>query len=342
MQTEKRLWLIACVVFLAAAGFAIFAGFSIAGMTGRGEIKPSGSNTDEEDPFASEEEGPEEPVETLPPASETAPEEEETEPSSEEPATLPEPAAGNIHLLSSEELDQIRNLYSSEVTAFHSAGERDEQNRPVLLTALSQDLTEHYKNVRIFNGGSDKSVSLIFLLTAENGRNTELILNHLLARGVKATFFIDYYYAAQNQGLIARMIEEGHEIGSLGYHLPEGGIAYSDIADQQQDAMDLQQAVEEMFHYTMSKYYFGYDAYSEQSLALMTQMGYTVVFFSSSYPDYNATEAIDTAAFLETMKNELHPNAVYCLHTVNNSTVDMIPGLLDHILNSGYQITLIQ
>ena len=336
MQTEKRLWLIACVVFLAAAGFSIFAGFSIAGMTRRGDIEPSEIQTDEEDPLA-----PDNRSEDIPPETQL-PQTDETEPENTEPETLPDPIAGDIHLLSADDLDKIRNLYSGDVTAYHSAGDRDEQNRPVLLSELSKDFTDRFKNVRIFNGNDEQSVSFIFLLTAENGRNTELILNHLLARGLKATFFIDYYYAAQNQGLILRMIEEGHEIGNLGYHLPEGGIAYSDLSEQQQDAMDMQQAAIEFFNYPMSKYYFGYEAYSEQSLALMTQMGYTVTFFSSNYADYNASEPIDTNAFLETMKAELHPNAVYCLHTVNNATVDMLPDLLDYILSCGYQITLIQ
>ena len=336
MQTEKRLWLIACVIFLAAAGFSIFAGFSIAGMTRRGDITPSETN-DKKDDSLTPEDNTENPPETLVPDSEDEP-----EPEIEEPETLPEPISGNIHLLSSEDLDKIRKLYPGDVVSFHAASDRDEQNRPILLSELSQDFTERFKNIRIFNGGSDQSVSFIFLLTAENGRNTEMILNHLLSRGVKATFFIDFYYAAQNQGLILRMIEEGHEIGNLGYHLPEGGIASSDLSEQQTDAVDMQNVALELFNYPMDKYYFGYESYSEQSLALMTQMGYTVTFFSANYADYNASEPIDTAAFLEDMKAALHPNAVYCLHTVNNATVDMLPELLDYILGSGYQITLLQ
>lgn len=339
MQTEKRLWLIACVIFLAAAGFAIFAGFSIAGMTRPGKISPSEPQANEADPFAEDEEDTKDPLETLVPADE---ETEPVEPESTEPATLPEPIAGSIHEIPSDDLETIRNLYSGDVVPFHSAGERDELNRPALLTALSQQMKDEFKNVQVFNGRDDQSVSFVFLLTAENGTNTEQVLNHLLARGLKATFFIDFYYAAQNQGLILRMIEEGHEIGSLGYHLPEGGIAYSSLAEQQEDAMDMQQTAQDLFNYQMSRYYFGYEAYSEQSLALMTQMGYTVTFFSSNYADYNASEAIDANAFLEQLKSELHPNAVYCLHTVNNATVEMLPHLLDYILGSGYQITLLQ
>ncbi len=337
MQTEKRLWLIACVIFLAAAGFSIFAGFSIAGMTRRGDIKPSDAQTDDEGALTPDSESQDVPPDDAATVPDETPEAESTE-----PETLPEPIAGNIHLLPSSDLDTIRSLYSGDVVSFHSAGDRDEQNRPVFLSELSRDFTDRFKNIRIFNGNDGQTVSFIFLLTAENGRNTEMILNHLLERGLKATFFIDFYYAAQNQGLILRMIEEGHEIGSLGYSLPEGGIAYSDLSEQQQDAMDMQQEAIKLFNYPMSKYYFGYEAYSEQSLALMTQMGYTVTFFSANYQDYNATEAIDVNTFLEAMKAELHPGAVYCLHTVNNATVEMLPHLLDYIQASGYQVTLIQ
>ena len=337
MQTEKKLWLLACVVFIACAAFSVFAGFSIAGMTKRQNAEPAAETDEAEDPFETADEETDDPLETLPEEPETEEEPEETEPES-----LQEPVAGNIHKLSEAELAAVETLCSGEVTTFHSAGDRDAENRPIYLNELSADYTETFKNVRIYNGDTQRSVSFVFILTAENGQNTEFILNHLLQRGIKATFFVDYYYATQNQGLILRMIEEGHEIGSLGYSLPEGGIAYASLAEQQEDAIQLQDAVKDLFSYDMKKYYFGYEAYSDQSLALMTQMGYTVTFFSVNYPDYNATEPIDTEGFLTEMKNELHPNAIYCLHTVNSATVDMLPQLLDYITESGYTISLIQ
>ncbi|MBQ6550127.1 MAG: polysaccharide deacetylase family protein [Lachnospiraceae bacterium] len=337
MHTEKRLWLIACAIFVAAAAFTIFAGFSIAGMTSRGSVTPSDREDQEEDPFETGDAEEQVPVETLTPEGES-----EEEPQSTEPETLPDPVAGNIHLLTTDDLEKIGELYSGDPESFHSGGEKDESNRSVYLTALSEDFSSRFKNVQIFNGDTEKTVSFIFILTAENGRNTEFVLNHLLSHGVKATFFMDYYYAAHSQGLIRRMLDEGHELGSLGYSLPEGGIASKPLSEQQEDAMQMQQAFKDLFEYDASRYYFGYEAYSDQSLALMTQMGYKVNFFTANYADYNASQEIDTAAFLEEMKAELCPGAVYCLHTVNNATVDMLPQLLDYITENGYTVTLLK
>lgn len=338
MRNNKSAWILASIIFVVAAGFTVFCGISIANMTKTREKTPETTAAPEETPAVADTESP---VETLPPA------ETESEPAAEETTEAPTEtietpsASGSIRALSADELNSIRATYDGTVTTYYTSNDRDGANRPNYNAALEQTLKAKFPNVHLFNDAVQSSISLCFILTIEYDSNTSAAISILDQSGIKGTFFMDYNYASSHPDIVQILINNGHEIGSLGYAFPDGGLAHLSLEDQQQDILNFHNYMHDTYGYEMKKFYPGYEQYSEQSLALLTSMGYSPVFYTVNYVDYSHDEAIDPNTFLTAMINQLHDHAVYSFHTTNAASVQVLPGLISQAFNSGYQIQLI-
>ena len=281
-----------------------------------------------EEPSASETEPPEE---TTPEA--TEPEETETE---KAPREITE-----IHTLSAEELAEIRLSYSDRVRGFGTGitdVETDEHNRPVQVNELLERFEKYDADITAYCAGPKTAKAA---LTFQNGTETgytEQVLDILKANDIKATFYITHAYAAQNAAIVKRMIAEGHEIGSHSYTSPEGGIVTLPIEDQMSDAINLQNFMQRGFNYNMQKYNFNDGVYSEQAVMLMSRMGYEVCFCSCNYSDYDPELELNKEQVLKGLEKSLHNGCVYCFHTTNKITAEILQDLIDFLKEQGFQI----
>ena len=263
----------------------------------------------------------------------TEPEETETE---KAPREITE-----IHTLSAEELAEIRLSYSDRVRGFGTGlfdVETDEHNRPVQVNELLQRFENMDADVTAYCAGPKTAKAA---LTFQNGTETgytEQVLDILKENDIKATFYITHAYAAQNAALVKRMIAEGHEVGSHSYTSPEGGIVNLPIEDQMSDAINLQNFMQRGFGYNMQKYNFNDGVYSEQSVILMSRMGYEVCFCSCNYSDYDPELEIERDKTLRGLEKSLHNGCVYCFHTTNKITVEILQELIDFVREQGFQI----
>lgn len=344
MSNTKKEWILAAVVFTVAAAFTIFCGISIANMTkARNQEEETTAAVEEtaETVTAETSESGAPPEETPQAASEYIPTESEVMSSSETASSAETVAASSLNALSADAINSIRGNYDGTVTTFYTLPDRDAANRPANIVQLDEQFKSKFQNVHIINDNDISSISICFILTVEFDSNTMSAIAALDQYGVKGTFFVDQAYAAANPGVIQTLIANGHEIGSLGYAFPNGGIASLSLEDQYQDILAMHMYMKDTFGYEMKKFYLGYEQYSEQTLALLTSMGYSVVFYSINYPDYNHAEAIDANAFLADISSKLHDHAVISLHTTNAASIQILPGLISQAMNSGYQVTLI-
>ena len=358
MTDRLKTWLITGGVSLALAAGAILSGFAIANMTRkdaspRKETEapedaerttnyevPTAPNTPTDEP-KTDEPASIEPQSNDPSASDVpiddttteAPDQPVTEPSVPDSTSL-------IHALSAGDLTTIRGQFSQEQKHFYAGGVAADDGRPISCNKFEEMFQALYgQAVHIYQ--SDRSTAaLTFILVNEYGL-TDTMLDSLSAQGVQATFFVNRNYAERNPAIIRRIIDEGHTLGSLGATFTDSGFSSMSLEDQMESAISLQNHIKELYGYDMKYFNYVHDDYTEQSLSLLTQMGYEVVYYSVKYADYDPSASINADDFLDTMKSWVHPGVVYNFHTTNQATLNVIPQLVSYLREQGYTVGLL-
>ncbi|WP_099467538.1 polysaccharide deacetylase family protein [Konateibacter massiliensis] len=168
--------------------------------------------------------------------------------------------------------------------------------------------------------------------------NTAQILDTLKEKNVKAVFFVTLPYAKTNPDLVKRMINEGHIVGNHSVTHPSNGLpSLATVEDQQNELTGVHDYVLENYDYTMNLFRYPTGAFSEQSLAIVHNLGYTSVFWSFAYKDWLTDAQPDKTEALSTMKEKLHPGAIYLLHAVSTTNVSVLGDFIDAARAQGYE-----
>lgn len=173
----------------------------------------------------------------------------------------------------------------------------------------------------------------------ENGYTAQ-ILDTLQEKKCPAVFFVTMPYVKQNPQLVQRMIDEGHVVGSHSVTHPSAGMPSLSLEKQAEEIRQLHQYVKEQFDYDM--YLFRYPAgiFSEQSLALIQQMGYRSVFWSFAYRDWVTDDQPKPTEALATLAKRTHPGAIYLLHAVSKTNTEIMGQFIDDTRAAGYTFAL--
>ena len=352
MTDRLKTWLITGGVVLALSAGAVLSGFAIANMTRKGTTPEPGKETEAQEeterptnyevPTAptqpSTEPGTEEPG-SKDPSGSVEPGEDTTTVSPDQPATDPSvpDSTSAIHALAAADLSTIRGQFAADQKHFYAGGVTAEDGRPISCNKFDELFSALYgQGVHIYQ--SERSTAaLTFILVNEYGL-TDTVLDSLSTLGVQAAFFVNQNYADRNPAIIRRIIDEGHTLGSLGANFSDSGFSSMSLEDQMDSAMQLQNHIKELYGYDMKYFNYVHDDYTEQSLALLTQMGYKVVYYSVKFADYDPNASINVDDFLDTMKRWAHPGVVYNFHTTNQATLNVVPQLISYLKEQGYTV----
>ncbi|MDL2234250.1 polysaccharide deacetylase family protein [Ruminococcaceae bacterium OttesenSCG-928-L11] len=207
----------------------------------------------------------------------------------------------------------------------------DSSNRPL----GSIDYQQKYgKYGAYFIAPNAPKVYLTFDEGYENGMTAD-ILDTLKEKNVKAVFFITYPYAVAEPELVKRMVDEGHILGNHSTkHLSFPEMTLEDAAA---DITRLHDYVRANFGYTMTLFRPPMGEFSEQVLALTQSMGYSSVFWSFAYKDWEVENQPLTIEALNTVTSRCHPGAIYLLHAVSQTNAEILPEAIDAIRAKGYE-----
>ncbi len=244
-----------------------------------------------------------------------------------------------IHTLTTEQIDKVKKL-DAEVKGYGSGKERDQKNRPVMPASLQEYYRGKDYNIT-FIGDNTKYVFLTFDMGWEYSndgiRNTERLLDILKEKDVKAAFFVTHEYANHSKDLVERMIKEGHIVGSHGYSHPDNGIPSLPLNEQIEDTINMQKYIKDTFQYDMYMYRFSSSYYSDMSLAMVNTMGYHTSFWSVESIDWLVDEQPDPTQLMKEYMDELHPGAIYMMHAVSNSNMEIMSQFIDQVREAGYE-----
>lgn len=210
---------------------------------------------------------------------------------------------------------------------------RDGLNRPID-AVNAQEKYGKYSSLFI-DLSETNTVYLTFDEGYENGY-TAAILDTLKAQGVKAVFFVTYDYCKSSPELVERMIAEGHTVGNHSYSHPSfPKCSESEVVEE---VTLLHDYVKENFGYEMTLFRFPMGEYSERTLAALQKLGYTSVFWSFAYQDWNADNQPSSREAYDTVTSALHSGGIYLLHAVSKANAESLGDIISFWKQSGYSI----
>lgn len=186
---------------------------------------------------------------------------------------------------------------------------------------------------------SEKIVFLTFDQGYEHNQNTSSILDTLKEKQVKVTFFVTGSYVDENPELIQRMQREGHQIGNhTVHHYRAAPTLDQDLQKYIRDIKDLEDKVVQLTKLHRPPE----GGYSERSLSILKDLGYTTVFWSFAYRDWLTDHQPDPSVALKTIVDQLHPGSVILLHSVSDTNTSILGRVIDQARAKGYRFELLK
>ncbi len=229
--------------------------------------------------------------------------------------------------------DNTRNLPTERIEHSYGVAKNSE---PHMNSVGAQNFfqSKKYKAVCYDNKSQEKVLYLTFDCGWENGM-TDKVLDTLKEKGVPAAFFCTLDHIKSSPGLIARMINEGHIVGNHSAKHPN--FAEIDRQRMADEILECDNYLRTNFGYTSQFFRFPEGCYTESALELVGSMGYTSVFWSCAYADWdvNVTKGGDHA--FSTVTARLHPGAIILLHSVSPDNAEALGRIIDFARENGYE-----
>lgn len=195
-------------------------------------------------------------------------------------------------------------------------------------------------NVITMGKENEKKIYLTFDAGYENG-NVENIADILKEHNVKGAFFVLPQIVRKNTDLIKRMHDEGHLICNHTYsHRNMSKV--SDYETFSKELLDAENVVRELCGFEMDKYYRPPEgAFSKENLEYAQKLGYTTVFWSLAYADWDNNKQMAPQKALDLLVSRTHPGCVVLLHPTSNTNAAILSDYIKTMKNKGYEFSCI-
>lgn len=226
--------------------------------------------------------------------------------------------------------EELAALSSTQIK-WGPGSETNESGCPQACVSLQQ---QYGKYAALFLGPDKEKVYLTFDEGYENGY-TSSILDTLAEKEVSAVFFVTMDYVEREPALVKRMIEEGHTVGNHTTHHPN--MTTLSLEKAKKEVQELHDYVKEQFGYEMSLFRAPEGAISEQSMALLSTMGYHNVLWSFAYADWDPKKQMSPSDALQRVCDRAHPGAIYLLHAVSQTNAEILAQMIDQVRGQGFE-----
>lgn len=191
----------------------------------------------------------------------------------------------------------------------------------------------YYRNTEVTDG--DKVVYLTFDCGYENGY-TPSILDTLAKSNVKAMFFVTKDFVVKNPDYVKRMKEEGHLVGNHTVrHLSTPQLSPEELeAELEEVAMTMYEQtgyeIDPFFRPPMGEY-------SERTLQATMDMGYSTVFWSIAYYDYDVKDQPGKEYVVDHFKTYHHNGTIILMHNTSSSNAEALPEVVELLKKENYR-----
>jgi len=191
------------------------------------------------------------------------------------------------------------------------------------------------KHGAVYKGKPDEK---ILYLTFDNGYEngyTGKVLDVLKKEKVPAAFFVTGHYLDSAPEYVERMVKEGHIVGNHSWGHPD----FTKIPDAQikEELEKVRAGYEEL----TGKKKMAYvrpprGTFSDRSMAVSKEAGYTHVFWSLAFVDWNVSAQRGWQYSYDNIMRQIHPGAVILLHTVSKDNADALEKVIIDLKAKGY------
>ena len=220
-----------------------------------------------------------------------------------------------------------------DTKVYHWSFKPEKDNKPVTTEPEFIRLLEKYEGIFI-GDTTKKELYLTFDNGYENGF-TSKVLDVLKEKKVPATFFVTGHYLKTEEDLIKRMVDEGHIVGNHSYHHP----SLPEVSDERVKR-ELTQVKDEFTKLTgvkdMNYVRPPRGTFSEKSLKLTKDLGYTSVFWSMAYKDWEVDKQKGADYAYNQIMKRIHPGAILLLHAVSRDNAEALGRVIDDCRKQGY------
>jgi len=187
----------------------------------------------------------------------------------------------------------------------------------------------------VFLGEDEKVICLTFDAGYENG-NVEKILDVLKAEEVPAAFFILENLVKRNTDLVKRMAEEGHTV--CNHTARHGDMSLANREEFRAELESMEKIYRDNIGREIGKYYRPPEGkFSRDNLIWAQEMGYTTVFWSCAYADWDNGRQMEPDAAKEKLLKNTHNGEVLLLHPTSSTNAAILSDLIREWKSMGYR-----
>lgn len=181
---------------------------------------------------------------------------------------------------------------------------------------------------------SNKKIYITFDAGYENG-NIEKILDTLKEEEVTAAFFLLDNIILKNTDLVIRMADEGHLI--CNHTKNHKNLSFASEEEIANNLKALEMIYEEKTGREMTKFFrFPEGKYSINSLKCLKKLGYTTVFWSFAYDDWDNGRQPNTEKSIKKILDNTHNGAIMLFHPTSSTNAEIFPTLIKEWKKMGY------
>ena len=227
--------------------------------------------------------------------------------------------------------NNTRGLSTKKVS--HSHGPASDGKAHYTVVEFQKNM-ERYGAFTLDTSG-EKVLYLTFDCGYEYENLTSKVLDVLKEKGVTATFFCTLDHIKKETDLIARMIKEGHIVGNHSTTHPSfASISREKMAKEIEETENY---LRENFGYAAKYFRFPAGEYNESALELISSLGYSSIFWSVAYDDWDTTKVRGKDYAVEKVMSRLHPGAIILLHSVSKDNAQALGEIIDRAREEGYR-----
>ena len=200
--------------------------------------------------------------------------------------------------------------------------------------ASSAELAQY--NALYLGNTQDKVIYLTFDAGYENGCTAQ-ILDALKKHNAPAAFFLVGNYLEKNPDLVKRMVAEGHIVGNHTMHHPDMSVV-RERATLEAELTDFEALFTKITGQNLPKYYRPPQGkYSKNDLQAAKDLGYTTVFWSLAYVDWNNDSQPTPEQAYSKLLPRIHNGAIVLLHSTSKTNAAIMDELLTKWEKMGYR-----
>lgn len=180
---------------------------------------------------------------------------------------------------------------------------------------------------------NSNKIYLTFDCGYENGY-TDDILEVLKEKNITATFFITGHYLESATDLVKQMVSNGHIIGN--HSNKHKDITKLNENQIKEEILSLQKRYKELVGEEMSNFYRPpAGSFDDRSLNVVNKMGYTTLFWSLAYEDWNGKKI----NVVDEVTAHIHNGAIILMHAVSEENAKELGDVIDELIYMGYEFS---